>query len=81
MNLIISFKDQEANFTHGVELGRILNKIQNGESPVENNGFPVRVENRNVLTATCRHYNYTPIFSDCSVEGWVNFIAIKNQEN
>lgn len=79
--LIIRFSDQSNSFTYGVEFGRLLNKMENLESPVENNGFPIREENRSVLIQACKAYNYTPIFSTCQVEGWLNFIAIKNMDN
>jgi len=81
MELIISFTDQSESFTYGVEFGRLLNKMQNKESPIENDKFPVRVENRENIIRACKAYNYTPIFSECFVIGWVNFIAIKNIDN
>jgi len=81
MNLIISFTDQSESFTNGVEFGRLLNKMENGDSPVENNKFPIHSVNIDVIKSACKYYNYTPIFSPCCVEGWINFIAIKNIDN
>ena len=76
--LIVSFTDQSDSFTHGVEYGRILCKLEAGLHVVENNGFPVHTANVELLRITCAMYEYTPMFS--AVEGmdeWTNFCAIR----
>lgn len=77
MNLLLSFPDQSASFAHGVEFGRLLEKIERGDEVVQNNGFPVRVENVKLLYDTCNKCGYIPTFADCSVEGWVNFMGMR----
>lgn len=79
MKLAIGFDDNiNISFSHGVEFGRILHKLEIGEDKVDNNGFPVRIENINVYKKACKHYNYTPIFGEEYYNEWVDFIAIKN---
>lgn len=77
MDLLISFPNQSESFTHGVEFGRLLEKIERGDNAVQNNGFPVRAENVELLRDTCNKHGYVPTFADCVVEGWVNFLGIK----
>lgn len=77
MNLIIKFTDQSESFTHGVEFGRLLEKMERGDGCISNNKFPVRDENKEVLKSACEHYGYIPIFSDSIVCGWSEFIGIK----
>lgn len=77
MKLLLSFPDQSASYTHGVEFGRLLEKIERGDDPIQNNGFPVRVENKSVLVLACSLHGYTCTFSDSGVEGWSNFLGIK----
>lgn len=45
MELILKFTDQNNNFSHGVEFGRIFHKLEAGSEKVDNNGFPVFGEN------------------------------------
>lgn len=75
--LFISFPDQSKAFTYGVEYGRLLEKMERGDELVKNNGFPVRVENQELIANTCRKFGYNAMFSECEIEGWVNFKAIK----
>lgn len=77
MKLLIPFTDQSKSFTYGVEYGRLLERIESGVEVVQNNGFPVRVENKELLRSTCKFHGYLPVFSDCVVEGWVNFMGVK----
>lgn len=75
--LLITFPDQSESFTYGVEYGRLLERIESGKGVIENNGFPVRAENVELLRITCEAYNYIPSFSDTGIEGWTNFLGIK----
>ncbi|WP_438423110.1 hypothetical protein [Aquimarina macrocephali] len=78
MKLAIKFTDGSPSFTHGVEFGRILQKMELGNQNVDNEGFPVRIENKQVYISACKYYNYTPVFGDVWFNEWVSFIAIKN---
>ncbi len=75
-NLLISFPDQSESFTYGVEYGRILARIENGEECITNNNFPVRIENLELLKQTCKLYGYIVTCSE-GPNGWVSFMAIK----
>lgn len=77
MNLLISFPDQSQSFTYGVEFGRLLEKIERGDEVIKNNGFPVRVENMDVLKSTCETYGYISNFGEPYMDGWVDFLGIK----
>lgn len=77
MNLIISFTDQSASFTYGVEFGRVLAQMEQGYNNIHNNSFPVRIENKEVIQKACSHYGYIAAFGDES-NGWVEFVGIKN---
>jgi len=77
MNLLISFPDQSQSFAYGVEFGRMLEKIERGDSFINNNGFPVRVENASVLVLACSLHGYTATFSDTYMDGWMDFLGIK----
>jgi hypothetical protein len=81
MKLLLSFPDQSASFAHGVEFGRLLEKIERNDEVVQNNGFPVRVENLELLKDACKKFGYIATFTDCAVEGWVNFIGMKKITN
>ena len=74
--LIIKFYDQSESFTYGVEFGRLLEKIERGDEVIKNNGFPVRMENIELLKDTCKQYNYIAVVGE-SVNGWVDFLGIK----
>jgi len=76
MDLLIKFPDQSASFTYGVEYGRLLEKIERGDDVVTNNGFPVRIENVELLKDTCKQYGYIATFGECAVEGWVEFMGM-----
>jgi hypothetical protein len=76
--LIVSFTDQSESFTYGVEFGRLLQKMEQGDENVTNNGLPVRVENKQVLIQACESYGYLPMFSDSSVpDEWLEFSSMK----
>lgn len=83
LNLLIKFPDQSESFAYGVEFGRLLEKIERGDDPIQNNGFPVRIENKELLKDTCKQYGYVASFAACAIEGWINFIGIKktNSDN
>ncbi|MGE9312867.1 hypothetical protein ACLOAU_14560 [Niabella sp. CJ426] len=76
MNLLISFTDQSESFTYGVEFGRILAKIERGEDCIQNNGFPVRIENKQVIKSACDTYGYVPVFGS-EDSGWISFMGVK----
>jgi hypothetical protein len=73
----ISFPDQSASFTYGVEYGRLLQKFEQGDNVVTNNGLPIREENLALLKTTAEKYGYIVAHSTFDFEGWVNFRAIK----
>lgn len=77
MNLLISFPDQSQSFTYGVELGRLLEKIERGDDVVKNNGFPVRIENCSTIAMACSLHGYIAMFGEQFPGGWVDFIGIK----
>lgn len=79
--LIISFPDQSSSFTYGVEFGRLLQKIETGYNVIDNNGFPIRLENKKLLEDTCRVYGYIPVFGMIHYDEWIEFIGIKKQSN
>ena len=76
-NLLISFPDQSQSFTYGVEYGRLLQKIEQGDEAVQNNGFPVRIENIPLLKDTCAKYGYIAICGEPYMDGWVEFLRKK----
>lgn len=75
--LLVSFPDSSQSFTYGVEYGRLLQKMQDGNDVIENEGFPVRVENVKVLKDTCKAYGYIPTFGKVYWGEWTEFIGIK----
>lgn len=77
--LIISFPDQSKSFTYGVEYGRLLERMERGEDCVTNNGFPVRIENKELLEITCKKYGYIPSFGATYYDEWIEFLGIKKQ--
>lgn len=79
--LFISFPDQSESFVYGVEYGRLLERIERGDESVENNGFPIRIENKNLLETTCEKYGYIPIFGDKYYDEWIEFKGLKLQES
>ncbi len=74
---MISFPDQSKSFTYGVEFGRILQKIEQGDNFVMNNGFPIRIENKQLIEDTCRAHNYIPTFGKIYYGEWIEFLAIR----
>lgn len=80
-HLFISFPDQSQSFTYGVEYGRILEKIERGDDVVMNNGFPVRIENKELIIATCNQFGYIPTFGKEYYDEWIEFLAIKKKSN
>ncbi len=81
MNLLIKFPDQSQSFTLGVEYGRLLERIEKGEEYIQNNGFPIRIENKELLINTCKQFGYTATFGKEEFEGWVEFLGIKKNIN
>ncbi len=73
MKLLISFNDCPEDFVQGTEFGRIFEKIERGDDEVCNNGFPVRLQNQELIHQACKVYDYTSQFSECTTKGWVNF--------
>lgn len=81
MKLILTFDDRPKDFTHGVEFGMIYQKLVDKKlKEVDNGGFPVRLENQELIYQACIINEYTPHFKECYVSGWVNFIATKNKQ-
>ena len=81
MKLAISFPDQSTSFCYGVEYGRLLEKIERGDKIILNNGFPVRIENLELLKKTCILAGYTPIFGRTYYNEWIEFTGIKELTN
>ena len=77
MELIVKFPDQSESFTYSVEYGRLLEKIERGDQFINNNKFPVRIENKSLLEETCIKYNYVPIWGKVYFGEWIEFIGIK----
>lgn len=75
--LLISFPDSSQSFTYGVEFGRLLQKMQDGKEVIENEGFPIRVENVEVLKNACDAYGYISVFSNEHWGEWIEFMGIK----
>ena len=79
MDLIIVFPDQSKSFTYGVEYGRILQQMESGVDVVMNSGFPVRLENVELIKTTCQALGYVPSFWKIYFEEWIEFIGIKRK--
>jgi len=77
LKLFIRFPDQSRSFSLGVEFGRIWEKIERGENIVGNNGFPIRIDNKELFIDVCEKYNYLPIFGKEYFGEWIEFIGIK----
>jgi len=75
-HLIVAFTDSSASFTNGVEFGRMLARMENGDTVVENQGFPIHPENADVLRQACATYGYVPSFGLVR-DGWQDFRAVK----
>jgi len=78
MNLLIKFPDSSTSFTYGVEFGRLLEKIERGDELIMNNGFPIRIENIDLLKETCLKFGYISIFGRKYFNEWIDFISIKS---
>lgn len=83
MELFIKFPDQSQSFTIGVEYGRLYGRMEKGDEVVTNDGFPIRIENKELLKNTCEKYGYTCSFGLEYFGEWIEFTAIKitNSEN
>lgn len=76
-NLLISFPDSSKSFTYGVEFGRLLQKIEQGDDVIMNNGFPIRIENKKLVEDTCKVYGYIATFGKIHYDEWIEFLAIR----
>jgi len=81
MKLLISFPDSSKSFTYGVEFGRLLQKIEQGDDVIMNNGFPIRIENKELIENTCKAYGYIPTFGTIHYDEWIEFLGIKKTSN
>lgn len=77
MSLILKFPDASQSFAHGVEFGRLLEKMQNSENSICNCGFPVRIENKELIENACKYYGYVAVFGKEYFSEWIDFIGIK----
>jgi hypothetical protein len=77
MDLLFKFPDQSDSFTRGVEFGRILEQMQRLDGNIDNSGFPVRIENKQVLIDACKVYGYIPTFGNEYYGEWIEFLGIK----
>ena len=77
--LFITFPDQSSSFTYGVEYGRLLAKMERGDETVDNNRFPVRIENIPLIKRTCQKMGYTAVFGAEYFGEWADFLAIKQR--
>jgi len=78
---MLSFPDQSQSFAYGVEFGRLLQKIEQGDDVIINNGFPIRLENKELIENTCHLYGYTPSFGKTYWGEWIEFLAIRKYSN
>ncbi|KAA0126419.1 hypothetical protein FY557_17360 [Chryseobacterium sp. SN22] len=81
MELLIKFPDQSQSFTSGVEYGRLYDRMQRGEDYVTNNGFPVRIENMQLLKDTADKLGYISRFGAEYFGEWIEFSASKIQHS
>lgn len=80
-SLLFAFKDSSSSFTNGVEIGRMLAKMEIGNTVVDNCGFPVHIDNKDVILSMCKSYGYTPVFGKEYYNEWVEFRAFKLSKN
>lgn len=82
-SLIVSFPDQSKSFTYGVEYGRLLQQMEQGNNIVGNHGFPIRLENKILIENTCKELGYIPTFGNTYYNEWIDFLGLKklNSEN
>jgi hypothetical protein len=78
MELILRFDDSSDSFCCGVELGRIISKIDSNNNYIDNNGFPIKLSNLNMIRKYCIINKYIPYFGAIYFEEWIDFIAIKS---
>jgi len=78
MKLAVKFTDDSPSFVNGLEVGRIYAKMEQGIQHVDNVGFPVHAQNKQVLINFCDYFGYTPLFGSDDFPGWIEFFAIKN---
>ena len=78
MKLIISLSDKTPDFIKGMSFGRLFERMSKGENPVTNDGYPVRIENKEAIIKVCEAFNYTPVFGEEYYEEWISFMGIKN---
>lgn len=76
-SLIIKFPDESSSFCYGVEYGRILQQMEQGDSIVSNHGFPIRVENKSLIEETCKVHGYIPSFGTVFMDEWIEFLGVK----
>lgn len=81
MELFISFPDQSKNFCYGVEYGKLSDRMERGEPIVTNDGFPVRVENIELLKTTCKKHGYIYSTGTSYFGEWIEFSAFKLQSS
>lgn len=77
MELFIKFPDQSQSFTAGVEYGRLYDRMSKGIEAVTNDGFPVRIENKELLKTTADKFGYICSFGIEHFGEWIEFTAIK----
>lgn len=80
MNLLIPFADQSQSFAAGVEFGRLLAAMERGDEQIKNQSFPVRISNKQVITAACKAYGYMPMFGVEYYNEWVAFTGVKKEK-
>ena len=83
-SLLISFDDQSESFVQGVEFGRLLEKMERGDDPISNNGFPVHLKDKGVIERLAKSFGYLSLFgieTECGT--YVEFLGMKrnNSEN
>ena len=78
MELLINFTDKSNSFTLGCEYGRLLERFEKSVDIIDNNGFPIHLENKDVLISTCNKFGYIAFFGDIYYNEWIEFKAIKN---
>lgn len=64
-----------------MEFGRILEKMERGDLEVKNNGFPVRLENKEIIENACKTLGYIPRFGKTHFDEWIDFLGIKRFSN
>ena len=81
MKLVLSFTDESKSFAAGVELGRIIQRMENKEACIDNQCFPVRISNKKVIEDACKMYGYIPFFGQTYFNEWIEFTGIKKSNN